>query len=439
MDSGASVVVDSVPWDYIESLSGSAVESSAGPSDPAHILFFSGSTGTPKGVVITGASVIHFIRWAVSYFEIAPQDRISGHPPLHFDLSTFDIYGTIAAGAQIHLVPPEVSLLPHRLAGYIRDSGLTQWFSVPSALLAMAKYDVLCQNDFPSLRRLLWCGEKFPVTALTYFMKRLPMCLPRRKPSCRAFRAIRVQPLSAEVRNSKPQVAMLGLDPALGRSAFFEEELPRIATAYCPGVPYIPSSPCGAGLPFHPRSGVVAHYFGVGAYRRLWRTVRRAEVRFASECLALANVAEPVPASEAALATDGMPAPADPAPKGRAPRDPGSDWDFHDVRDHYLNVLYVVDPAGLRTADPARYWELSRIVSGEVMAEVFGEWRRPASTCRGGIVLWSADLAPGAGWGILDSQGRPKPAYWFLNETCFSAVHRLDHRRRPQRDRYPRG
>jgi beta-mannosidase len=204
------------------------------------------------------------------------------------------------------------------------------------------------------------------------------------------------------------QAAMLGLDPALGRSAFFENELPGIAAACCPGIPYIRSSPCGAGLPFHTRSGV-AHYFGVGAYRRPMEDVRRAEVRFASECLAFANVADPEATCDGALAADSAP-----EPHGRAPRDSGADWDFHDVRDHYLKLLYAVDPAGLREADPPRYWELSRMVSGEVMAEVFGEWRRPASTCRGGIILWSADLEPGAGWGVLDSRGRPKPAYWFL-------------------------
>jgi amino acid adenylation domain-containing protein len=174
MDAGTPLVAGHLPWEYIESLSGSEVDCSAAPSDPAHILFTSGSTGTPKGVVITHANVMHFIRWAVSYFGIAPHDRISGHPPLHFDLSTFDIYGTIATGAQIHLLPPEISLLPHRLADFIRDAELTQWFSVPSALLPLAKYDALRQNDFPALRRLLWCGEKFPVPALTYFMSRLP-------------------------------------------------------------------------------------------------------------------------------------------------------------------------------------------------------------------------------------------------------------------------
>jgi amino acid adenylation domain-containing protein len=176
MDRGASLPGVESPffWDDVETLSGAPVDSRNGDDDPAHILFTSGSTGTPKGVVITHSNVLHFVRWALRYFGIGPNDRISGHPPLHFDLSTFDIYGTIAAGAQIHLLPPEISVLPHRLADFIRDSELTQWFSVPSALLPIAKFDVLQPNHFPALRRLLWCGEKFPLPALIYWMRRLP-------------------------------------------------------------------------------------------------------------------------------------------------------------------------------------------------------------------------------------------------------------------------
>ena len=98
------------------------------------------------------------------------------------------------------------------------------------------------------------------------------------------------------------------------------------------------------------------------------------------------------------------------------PRDSGAGWDFEDVRDHYLKLLYSVDPVALRYADTDRYWELSRMVSGEVMAEVFGEWRRPASPCGGGIILWSADLEPGGGWGILDSR-RPAEVRLLVFET----------------------
>jgi amino acid adenylation domain-containing protein len=144
------------------------------PAHPAHILFTSGSTGTPKGVVITHGNVIHFVEWAKRYFNLGPTDRLSGHPPLHFDLSTFDVFGTFASGAQLHLVPPEINLVPNALAEFIRVSELTQWFSVPSLLSYMAKFDVVQFNDFPALQRLLWCGEVFPTAALRYWMVRLP-------------------------------------------------------------------------------------------------------------------------------------------------------------------------------------------------------------------------------------------------------------------------
>ncbi len=209
------------------------------------------------------------------------------------------------------------------------------------------------------------------------------------------------------------QVGMLGLDPTLGRGPFFGEELPRIAAHCCPGVPYVPSAPCGGDLPFRARSGI-ANYFGVGACLRPFEDVRRAEVRFASECLAFSNVPEPEMMDAMAVATPGGISPTCAAWKRSVPRDRDAGWDFDDVRDHYLKVLYSADPATLRYTDAARYWELSRMVSGEAMAEVFGEWRRAASPCGGGILLWCADLEQGGGWGILDSRGQPKAAYWFL-------------------------
>jgi amino acid adenylation domain-containing protein len=142
--------------------------------DPAHILFTSGSTGTPKGVVITHANVIHFVEWAVRYFGIVSSDRNSGHPPLSFDLSIFDIFGTFAAGAQLFLVPAGSGVDPVKLAAFIRDMQLTQWFSVPSLLHYMARFDVLRADDFPALKRLLWCGEVFPTPSLVYWMRKLP-------------------------------------------------------------------------------------------------------------------------------------------------------------------------------------------------------------------------------------------------------------------------
>jgi beta-mannosidase len=208
------------------------------------------------------------------------------------------------------------------------------------------------------------------------------------------------------------QASMLGLPPDAGRGVFFGEELPRLVAEICPGVPYVPSAPCGGDLPIRPNHGV-ANYFGAGAYLRDLSDVRRAGVKFASECLAFANVPEPE-MFQVMAGTHGKPTPTQPAWKHGVPRDSGAGWDFEDVRDHYLKLLYGLDPVQLRYSDTETYWDISRVVTGEVMSEVFGEWRRPGSECGGGIVLWSTDLEPGAGWGILDSSGAPKAAYWFL-------------------------
>jgi amino acid adenylation domain-containing protein len=140
----------------------------------AQLLFTSGSTGVPKGVMVTHAGIAHFLRWANSYFGIAGTDRISQHAPLRFDISTFDIFGALWAGAELHLVPPELNLLPHKLAELIRDARLTQWFSVPAVLNLMAKFDVVREHDFPQLRRMLFAGEVLPTPTLRYLMQRLP-------------------------------------------------------------------------------------------------------------------------------------------------------------------------------------------------------------------------------------------------------------------------
>ncbi len=209
------------------------------------------------------------------------------------------------------------------------------------------------------------------------------------------------------------QVAMLGLDPALGRGELFGELIPVTLAAAGLDAAYVPSAPCGGELPFRPDRGV-ANYYGVGGYRRPLEDVRRAGVRFAAECLAFSNVPGEEAIERMMAVSGGELVVHHPVWKAGVPRDVGTGWDFEDVRDHYLRLLYGLDPADLRSTDHARYLELSRAVSGEVMAEVFGEWRREASGCGGALVLWLRDLLPGAGWGLLDDQGRPKVAYHHL-------------------------
>jgi len=143
------------------------------PEDVAHMMFTSGSTGEPKGVLVTHAMVGAFLDWALAYFGHRPGERISGHPPLHFDLSTFDVFGTLSSGGELHLPPPGM-LLPRQLAAFIRDSQLTQWFSVPSTFSYLVRGGAIAAGDFPSLRRVIWCGEVMPPAVLAHWMTRVP-------------------------------------------------------------------------------------------------------------------------------------------------------------------------------------------------------------------------------------------------------------------------
>ncbi|MFC1578943.1 amino acid adenylation domain-containing protein [Pseudomonadota bacterium] len=143
-------------------------------TDPAHILFTSGSTGTPKGVVITHRNVNSFLNWVIDYFGYSSNDKMSGHPPLHFDLSTMDIFGSLSAGATLYPVPARLSLVAPALTKWIQEKELTQWFSVPSILTYMAKFDAMRDVQLPHLKRLIWCGEVLPTPTLMYWMERLP-------------------------------------------------------------------------------------------------------------------------------------------------------------------------------------------------------------------------------------------------------------------------
>lgn len=207
------------------------------------------------------------------------------------------------------------------------------------------------------------------------------------------------------------QAAMLGRPPASWRSDLFERVLPEAARAGRPDVPYVPHTPGGAGLPFRPGTGP-AHYFGVGAYLRPLSDAREAGVRFAAECLAFANV------PEARTLDEALPVPPvhHPRWKARVPRDAAASWDFEDVRDHYLRALFGLDPFALRRDDPALYLSASRAVTGEAMEACYAAWRRDGSRTAGALVLMLQDLWPGAGWGVIDSEGRPKAAWHALRQ-----------------------
>lgn len=141
----------------------------------AYILYTSGSTGRPKGVAHTHASALAFVRWAVDAAGVTEHDVLSQHASASFDLSVFDFFGAALAAARLALVPASTFGRVGSLCRFIVATGVTVWYSVPSALLRASGAESLSLLSGSALRQVILAGEEIPVGPLRVLRQNLPL------------------------------------------------------------------------------------------------------------------------------------------------------------------------------------------------------------------------------------------------------------------------
>lgn len=312
--------------------------------------------------------------------------------------------GAVWSPPDIVALDAPAEVLRERL-GRVRDAGMNMLRVGGTMTYESDAFHAICDE----LGILVW--QDFMFASLDYPEGDPAFCAAAGREASAVVSGLQLSPgLALFCGNSEVamQAAMMGRPPAERSGPLFDGLIPAACAAARPDVPYLPSTPWGGALPLHVGEGT-SSYYGVGAYLRPLEDARRSGVRFAAECLAFANLPEPSFLAGARLA---------PALvhrwKERVPHHPSAPWDFEDVRDHYLSRLFRVDVPALRRDDFDRYLALSGVVSGEAMAASFAEWRREGSSCSGALVWLLQDRWPGSGWGVLDSSGGPKPAWWYL-------------------------
>ena len=106
------------------------------PGDLAYVIFTSGSTGEPKGVAVEHRAIVNRLLWMQAHYGIAAQDRILQKTPATFDVSVWEFFLPMIAGAELVMAPPGAHRDPAAIAALIRRHGVTTCHFVPSMLSA---------------------------------------------------------------------------------------------------------------------------------------------------------------------------------------------------------------------------------------------------------------------------------------------------------------
>ena len=140
----------------------SAPEHTAG--DLAYVIYTSGTTGKPKGVMIEHHSVMNRINWMQKRFPLGAQDVILQKTTFTFDVSVWELFWWMFAGASISLLAPGAEKEPKQISQTIREHRITVIHFVPSMLSLFLEYleRVGADSDLFSLRFLFVSGEALP-------------------------------------------------------------------------------------------------------------------------------------------------------------------------------------------------------------------------------------------------------------------------------------
>jgi nonribosomal peptide synthetase DhbF len=130
------------------------------PDNPAYVIFTSGSTGRPKGVSVSHRAVVNRLLWGQDTHRLGPDDRVLQKTPTSFDVSVWELFWPLLAGATLVVTDHNGHRDPQYLIRLIRQRQITTIHFVPSMLRAFLAEPAVASCT--SLRRVLCSGEALP-------------------------------------------------------------------------------------------------------------------------------------------------------------------------------------------------------------------------------------------------------------------------------------
>ena len=157
--------------DLLSGLPDSNPEAVNTPQDLAYVIYTSGSTGMPKGVLSIHRGICNRLLWMQQQYRIDATDRVAQKTPFTFDVSVWEFFWPLIAGASLVIVKPGGHRDPAYLARFFTAQKVTTCHFVPSMLSTFLEEPGI--SACKSLRRVICSGEELSARLRDRFFERL--------------------------------------------------------------------------------------------------------------------------------------------------------------------------------------------------------------------------------------------------------------------------
>ncbi len=168
----AQVVCLDTEW---ESIAQEEVENPANEATEenlAYVIFTSGSTGRPKGVMIEHRGICNQLQWMQDRYPMSTADAVLLKTPFSFDLSLYEFFSPLIAGARLIIAKPEGQKDTGYLIELMQRERVTHLFMVPSHVqMLLEKSDF---TDCSALKHIFCSGEALPFAVQQRFFAQMP-------------------------------------------------------------------------------------------------------------------------------------------------------------------------------------------------------------------------------------------------------------------------
>ncbi|MDB1089737.1 amino acid adenylation domain-containing protein, partial [Streptomyces sp. ACA25] len=151
------------------------------PGHLAYTIYTSGSTGRPKGVLVTHENVVRLLTATDAWFSFSDTDVWTMFHSYTFDFSVWELWGALAYGGRLVVIPFEVSRSPGEFLRLLAEERVTVLNQTPSAFYQLDRADRLSTDPGVNLalRLVILGGEALDIGRLTGWYARHPEDAPR--------------------------------------------------------------------------------------------------------------------------------------------------------------------------------------------------------------------------------------------------------------------